>query len=114
MCWSNAGRNWSRSDPDNLDFNAAVSALGLSAEHRRLLKSAGADRSSLDRARAPGGADNRELQRDRADAGKRRDEDGEGAREADFVSASLPRKPMRCGARSASALAKSLEANSKG
>jgi len=29
-------------DPRNLDFNAAVSALGLSAEHRRMLKSAGA------------------------------------------------------------------------
>jgi len=27
-------------DPDNVDFNTAVSALGLSAEHRRLLRSA--------------------------------------------------------------------------
>ena len=42
MSWSNAGRNWIRDDPDNLNFNTAVSALGLSAEHRRLLKSAGA------------------------------------------------------------------------
>jgi hypothetical protein len=38
-------------DPDNVDFNAAVSALGLSAEHRRLLKSAGAtDLRSIARA----------------------------------------------------------------
>jgi hypothetical protein len=29
-------------DPDNLNFDAAVSALGLNAEHGRLLKSAGA------------------------------------------------------------------------
>jgi hypothetical protein len=38
-------------DSDNLDFNTAVSALGLSAEHRRLLKSAGAtDLRSIARA----------------------------------------------------------------
>ena len=38
-------------DPDNVDFNTAVSALGLSTEHRRLLKSAGAtDLRSIARA----------------------------------------------------------------
>jgi hypothetical protein len=38
-------------DPDNVDFNTAVSTLGLSAEHRRLLKSAGAtDLRSIARA----------------------------------------------------------------
>jgi len=38
-------------DPDNVDFNTAVSALGLSAEHRRVLKSAGAtDLRSIARA----------------------------------------------------------------
>jgi len=38
-------------DPDNVDFNTAVSVIGLSAEHRRLLKSAGAtDLRSIARA----------------------------------------------------------------
>ncbi len=38
-------------DPNNLDFNAAASALGLSAEHKRFLKSAGAtDLASIARA----------------------------------------------------------------
>ena len=38
-------------DSDNVDFNTAVSALGLSAEHQRLLKSAGAtDLRSIARA----------------------------------------------------------------
>jgi hypothetical protein len=38
-------------DPRNLDFNAAVAALGLSAEHRRILKAAGAgDLRSIARA----------------------------------------------------------------
>ena len=38
-------------DPRNLDFNAAVAALGLSAEHRRMLKAAGAsDLRSIARA----------------------------------------------------------------
>ena len=36
--WSKLAPN----DPNNLDLNAASSALGLSAEHRRLLKAAGA------------------------------------------------------------------------
>jgi hypothetical protein len=45
---------WAKLEPQdtrNLDFNAAVAALGLSAEHRRLLKSAGAtDLRSIARA----------------------------------------------------------------
>ena len=59
--WSKLAAN----DPDNLDVNAAAAALGLNAEHKRLLKAASATDLRFDRARVAVGGDNRGLQHGR-------------------------------------------------
>jgi hypothetical protein len=102
-------------DPDNLNFNAAVSALGMNAEHRRLLKSAGAtDVRSIARALlAAPKVESYNANVQQRQKGARKSKSASAASKAiSFPISAAKADEMRRAI--AAAMAKSLEANSKG